>query len=844
MFALTLKTIAAKKSRFVLTAVAVMLGVAFMAGTLVLTDTIKKTYNDLAGNVYADTDAVVRSSHEVSSDGTTTRGTVDATVLDRVRHTPGVAAAEPQMLGVAMVVGHDGELLDASRGRAIPVGTAWAENRKLNPMELVAGRAPAVGEVVIDRASAKAGDFSVGEPIRVISPAGSAEYRLAGIATYAGQDDAAGAQVVAFNATQAVQQLGTSAGFDAINVAAAKGVSQSELADALRTSIASKDVAVLTGAEAVKEAREATSTQLSFLDTFLLSFALVALLVGSFVIYNTFSITVAQRTKETALMRAIGAKRKQVTRAVLLESLLTGVFASAIGVVAGIMTAKGIAAAFRTFGIELPSTGTVVTGTTVAVSMVVGTVVTVLAAVLPARRAAKVPPIAAMRDVSVDRSATSVKRTVAGVVTTVAGALFLAMGLSAGDVGAVGLGALGVFAGVAILGPVIARPFTRLLGAPLPRLRGMAGTVARENAARNPRRSAATASALMIGVGLVAFITVFAASTKASIAKSIDTSVRTDWVVETAWGMGGLSPEATQQVDALPETGTVTPVRYAPATVDGSGVDLMAYDPAHVHDALDLQASKGDLAKLGPHDVAVYKTTAVDEGIAIGDTLDVTFADRPAVQPFRVTAIYDEQGPSNGYAISLAAYEANVANRVDNYLAVDNAPGYSTEQVRHAIDKALADYPNAEVMTRNEFKGSMASQIDRMLNLIYVLLFMALAIALFGIANTLALSVFERTREIGLLRAVGMSRAQVRSSVRWESVLIAMLGTVLGVAIGIGFGAALVHALSGKGIAVFALPASQLGAVVLLAAVAAVAAATLPAYRAARLDVLQSISAD
>jgi putative ABC transport system permease protein len=240
----------------------------------------------------------------------------------------------------------------------------------------------------------------------------------------------------------------------------------------------------------------------------------------------------------------------------------------------------------------------------------------------------------------------------------------------------------------------------------------------------------------------------------------------------------------------------------------------------------------------------VYKTTAEEDGIEVGDTLDVTFADNPAVQPFTVTTIYDEEGPSNGYAISLAAYDANVANPVDNYLAVDNAPGYSTEQVRHAIEKALADYPNADVMTRDEFKGSMASQIDRMLNLIYVLLFMALAIALFGIANTLALSVFERTREIGLLRAVGMSRAQVRSSVRWESVLIAMLGTALGVGIGIGFGAALVHALSAKGIAVFALPVSQLGTVVVLAAVAAVAAATVPAYRAARLDVLHSISAD
>jgi putative ABC transport system permease protein len=832
MFSLTLKTIRAKKARFLMTAVAVVLGVAFMAGTLVLTDTIKQTYNDLAGQVYKDTDAVVRSTSTVKGDNGTNRGTIAASVLGQVKHTPGVAAAEPQVLGVALVVGRDGKLLDSSRNRAIPIGMAWQNDTRTNPMHLVDGAAPtAANEIVIDRASARTGDFKVGNSIRVLGQSGSAEYRLAGIATYAGKDDAAGAQVVAFDAATATKVLGEAGRYDAIDVVAAPGVSQHELVANLQQRIADPGVGVITGAAAITEARAASGSQLAFLNTFLMVFAIVALLVGSFVIYNTFSITVAQRTKETALLRAIGAKRKQVLRSVMLESIVTGVFASAIGVAAGIFTAKGIALAFTALGFALPAGGTVVNASAIVISMVVGTVVTVLAAYIPARRAAKVAPIAAMRDVAVDRTGTSVRRVVIGTVVTVAGAAFIALGLSGGALPPVALGALFVFVGVAVFGPVIARPFTKLLGAPLPRLRGMAGTVARENAARNPRRSAATASALMIGVGLVVFITVFAASTKASINASVDNSVRADWIVETAWGMGGLSPQATKAIDTLPETATVTPLRYAPVSIDGRGFDVAAFDPAHVSDAVDLHAVQGDLAKLGPADLAVWQVTAKAKGLALGDTVQVKFADS-GTHTFTIRSIYDEEGPTNGYAISLAAFDANVANHVDNYVLIDANKGYSSEHVRHALETTLDKYPNANVMTKSEYKGTVAAQIDRMLNLVYVLLFMALVIALFGIANTLALSVFERTREIGLLRAVGMSRSQIRSSVRWESVLIAMLGTVLGTAIGLGFGYAMVEALKDQGIGTLAVPGVQLGYVVVIAAFAAVLAAAVPAYRA------------
>jgi putative ABC transport system permease protein len=841
MFALTLKSIRAKKVRFLLTGVAVMLGVAFMAGTLVLTDTIKQSYDEVAGNVYKSTDAVVRSNRHLDGGDGEQRGTVPASLLAKVRAVKGVQAAEAQQLGVAIVVGHDGKLLDANPNRAIPIAVAWQSTPELNPLEIVSGHAPrAPDEVVIDQTSMRDGRFRVGEQVHVLTQTGSHPYRLAGSATYGGREDALGAQVVAFAPETAATVLGTPGRYTAIQVVAAPGVSQGEVVRNLRAALPGSDTEVITGAAALEDARDASGAGLQFINMFLMTFALVALVVGSFVIYNTFSITVAQRTKENALLRAIGAKRKQVTRSVMLEALFTGVFASAVGVAAGIGMAQGLRLVLEAFGLELPTADTVVQSSTIVISMVTGIVVTVVAAYLPARRAAKVAPIEALRDVSVERTRISKTRAAFGTVVTGLGVAAIGSGLSGGGAGPVGMGAFAVFLGVAILGPVIAKPFARFAGAPLPKLRGAAGTLARENATRNPKRTAATASALMIGLALVAFITTFAASGKASISTSIDKAMKSEWIVDTQYGMGGLSPNVAKAIDALPETESVTGLRFVEVKLGTAVKEIAAFDPAQVERNVDLDVRSGDVAKLGVHDVAVQVDEAAKKHLQVGDTIRMFFSET-GVQNLKVAAVYGTKEPIGSYAISIGAFDANVSTHADNVVLVTNAPGVTMDAARHAIDEVIEAYPTATLRTRDEFKGSVADEINQILNLVYVLLAMALVIALFGIANTLALSVYERTREFGLLRAVGMSRKQVRSTVRWESVLIALLGTTLGTAIGLGFAWALVRALRDAGITTLAIPVGQLSVIVVLAAAAAVVAAAWPARRAAKLDVLQAI---
>jgi putative ABC transport system permease protein len=846
MFRTTLKDLAARKLRLLTTSLAVLLGVAFMAGTLVLTDTIGRSFDDLFASANAGTDVQVR--HRAAFDDQemgAQRARVDLALADRIGAVDGVAAAEGWVQAYAQVVAPDGKALGNPQMGPPTYGMAWLTDDGLNPYDLAEGRAPrADREVAIDRGTAKEGGLRVGDRIQVLTKAGSKPETVVGITTFAGQDSPGGAQITLFTPHAAQAWLTEPGKVDAIKVAAEPGVSDEELAHRIERVVPS-GTEVLTGAQITAEDQKEMRDNLQFFNTFLVVFAVVALFVGSFIIFNSFSILVAQRGREMALLRALGASRRQVLGSVLLEAAVVGLAASAVGLVAGIGVAAGIKALFESMGIDIPSGAVVVSSRTVVASLAAGLGVSVASAVLPARRAARIAPIAALRDTVGEAVGSGRRRVATGLGLAGLGAAAMAAGMF-GDAGPgpVGLGALAVFLGVAVLGPVLARPLARVIGFPLARLRGTSGHLARENAMRNPKRTSATAAALMIGVALVGFITILAASTKASMHENVQRSFTGDLVVDSgSFGNGGLSPELAQRLSKVPEVSAVTGVRMTSAEIDGSPSPVFGADARALPRVLDLGVTDGSLADLGPGTVAVSEAKATGRGWAVGDTIAVRFAET-GTQRLRVAAVYTDADLTGDYFVDLPTFEANVADQFDLKVAVDLADGVSTERGRAAVERVAEAFPQAKVYDGAQLAEASTAQIDTMLNLIYALLGLAVVIALLGIANTLALSIFERTRELGLLRAVGMTRRQLRTTVRYEAVIIALLGTALGLVVGLGFGWALVKALSSKGIGAFTVPVGQLATVVAIAAVSGVGAAILPARRASRLDVLRAIGAD
>jgi putative ABC transport system permease protein len=722
------------------------------------------------------------------------------------------------------------------------LGGIWLDDAALNPFAIDEGRAPtADDEVVLDRHSAETGDLDVGDTVSVLTQAGTVEAELVGITTFGGNDSPGGASFALFVPEAAERYLTEPGRVDAIRVAADDGVSQADLVASIER-VVPPGTEVLTGEAITRETQADIRADMGFLTVFLMAFALIALFVGSFIIYNSFSILVAQRTREMALMRAIGASRRQVMSSVLLEALAVGLVASLAGLAAGVGIAVGLKALLDSMGLAFPSGSIVLGPSTVVISVVAGLGVSVVSAVLPARRASRIAPVAAMREVAVDGSAGSRRRAVVGSALTTLGAATMAAGLFGGGGPApVGLGALVVFLGVATLGPVLARPMSRVLGYPAAVTRGLPGRLARENAMRNPRRTAATASALMIGVALVGFISIMASSVKASLRETVERSFTGDLVVESgAFGSGGLPVELAPRVAALPEVEAASGFRMAPARVDGVSTMLTSVDPSMVERVVDFDLASGSLVELGSNEVAINADAAADHGWELGDTVPVQFAET-GEQPFTVVALFGEADVFGNYLISHAAYDANVADRFDVKIALALADGVDPETGRAAVESVTDGYPRAEVQDRAEFRAAAGANVDMLLSLIYVLLALAVLIALLGIANTLALSIMERTRELGLLRAVGMTRSQLRATVRHESVIMALLGTTLGLAIGVAFGWTVVQAMTDVGVSTFALPVPTLLVVALIAAVAGVAAAVLPARRAARLDVLEAI---
>jgi putative ABC transport system permease protein len=847
MFSTALKGLLGHKFRFAATALAVTLGVAFMAGTLVLTDTIRATFDNLFADVYQGTDAVVRA--KAAFEGPTgtgvQRGRVDAAMVDTVRRVDGVAAAEGDITGYARLVGKDGQALGNPAMGAPTFGMSWTENEALNTFTLVSGSAPSRDdEVVIDRKSARDGDLSVGDAATVLLEGPPQRVHIAGIARFGKADSPGGASIVAFKRPVALRLIGEPGKYDSVSVLAAAGVSETELVRRL-SGVIPAGTEALTGAAITEETQSEVAKGFQFFNTFMLIFAVIALLVGGFMIFNTFSITVAQRTRENGLLRALGASRRQVLGSVLLEALAVGVLASLLGIAAGFAVAVGLKGLLAAVGFDIPTGSVVFTPATAIISVVVGIGITVLAALSPARKAAKVPPIAAMQQgVAGSTGYGSKQRVFVGAAVLGLGLAALLTGLFRDveqPVAIVGVGALLVFFGVSILGRTISLPLSRAIGAPLPRVRGITGALARENAMRNPKRTAASASALMIGVGVVGLITIFVSSTKASMDAAVDRAFTGDIVVDSGGGLfGGVDPGLATRVDGLPEVASAAGLRQGVVQVAGRPVLVQAADPRAALDLMKVDPIGGSPTDLGRDAIGLHQDVAAKKGLELGDPVPVVFKDT-GPQSLRVGLIYGENRQAGNYLLGMEAYEANFTNRLDSKVLVEQAAGTSPEAALAAVKRVAQDYPGAKVLDRAQFKAEQTKPLDQLLALVYALLGLAILIALLGIANTLALSIFERTRELGLLRAVGMTRSQLRSAIRWESVIIALQGTVLGLLIGVFFGWALVTALSDEGISVFRIPYVSLAVVVVLAAVAGMAAAVPPSRRAAKLDVLKAV---
>jgi putative ABC transport system permease protein len=846
MWNVTIKGLFAHKTRFVSTFLAVFLGVAFLAGTLVLTDTIKTSFNDLFGDVYRGTDAYVRSTQKISGGGrgggNTVRKRIDDSLVATVKGVSGVADAAPDISADnTQVIGSDGKAIGNPGQGAPTFGGVWSDNAKLNPFHIDSGHAPqADDEVVIDKSSANKGHLHVGETIRVVLPSTTEpqSFKLVGIAKFGTADSPLGASFTLFTLPTAESVLTQPGKIDSIRVQAMPGVSQEELAQRIQA-VLPADTEALTGAQITKEQQNEIEKNISFISIFFTAFAVVAIVVGGFVIYNTFSIIVAQRAREMALLRSIGAARRQVLTSVIAEALIVGLIASVLGIVGGVCVGALLKALFSALGFDLPATGLVVRGSTVIAGLIVGVVVTLLAAIIPAVKASRVPPIAALRDVAVERPAASKGRVITGSVLTGLGALNILIAvLGNGSGRTVVIGVVGVLVGTVVLGPVVARPVAQLIGAPVPAVKGMTGSLARENAVRNPRRTAAAANALLIGVGIVSLITVLYGSLRTSIDRQIARAFTGDVTITTgSFDRGGVSPTLSAALNKLPEVEAAAPMRFGLASSNGKTTTVTGIDPATFTKVVDINVVRGDLAALGTDGIALHEST--NGNIKLGSKMVLKFVET-GEKEFTVRAVFHQSDITSDTIISADALSQSIPNALDSFIFVKFKPGVPFDQGRAAVDQAAQPYPTVKVQDLHELKQTFESRIATLFGLILIMLLLAIVIALLGIANT---SVYERTRELGLLRAVGMTRAQVRSSVRWESAIISLFGTVGGLVLGFFFGWAVIAGLGGTEVT-FAPPIPLLVIILIIGAVAGVVAAIRPARKAAKLDVLQAIATE
>jgi putative ABC transport system permease protein len=843
---LSLKSLWARKARAFATTFAVVIGVAFVAGSYVLTDTIFAAFDEIFGESLKGTAVVITAENPVKQENGETP-TISASLLPRVQKTPGVKLAAGAIFTPGGFFDSEGDKIG---NKFAPKFISSALPGRLESLTYIDGNRPrGPTEASIDKAAAEASNLKLGEQIRLIGQGSARSFELVGFTRLGGASfgGASIAQVTLPVAQQLTHKVGR---FDQISVAAERGVSATVLKQRIARQMP-PGVKVETAQENADRGSEEIRESLSFLQIFLLVFAFIAILVGSFLIFNTFSITVAQRVTEFGMLRTLGASRRQILTTVVVEALAIGLLGAVVGIGGGFVIAKLLNLLLKAFEIDLPTTGLVMESRTVIVSLLIGIFVTLFSSLVPALRSTRVPPIAALR--ATMPTPTRRRRLLAVAISLLLGVVGLAMVLiglfgnaaSGTAAGLIGGGAVVIVFAVSLFSPRLVPPLATIAGWPLERLRRLLGRLSRENAQRNPGRTAVTAASLMIGLMVVTFVTVFAAGLKGSVAQVVDENFAGGLVIQNSDGFSPIPNGAALAARKVPGVGTVASIRSEQAKLLPSGAGARVSAPGRdVEKTVDIEWKQGGPAKLrGLRDgqAILSDSFASEHSLEVGDNFRLLSQTRR--QPsFEVVGEFDSKlGVFGSVLITQAAMAREFSQTQDTIDFVETAPGANAVRTQ-ALLTGLVEraFPVAEVLNQQELKESREEQVDQLVNLVYALLFLAIVISLFGIANTLALSIHERTRELGMLRAIGMSRRQVRTMIRYEAVITALIGAILGMVLGLIFAALIAQPLKDEGFTL-SYPIGSLVGLLVFAAILGVLAAIPPARRASRLDVLESL---
>jgi putative ABC transport system permease protein len=848
MTALMLRSLAARKARTALTAAAVVLGVGLISGTFILTATINRTFDDVFKEATSGFDVAVQAKQAVKEDFGDPPP-VSESLLARVRAVPGVKAAVGDVFAEGIVYDKHGKRLSTNAPNFI----ASAQPKPFSAFNYVEGRPPGrAGEVALDRKTAQDEGFKLGDTVQVSGDGPRARLRLVGIAKFGNLESLAGANAAIVTLPEAQRLAGLRGELNEIDVIAKPGVGRVELRDRIARALPAS-ITVRTAQEQADEQAKNIKEGFSFINIALLVFAGIALFVGAFIIFNSFSMTIAQRMRELAMLRTLGASRRQILRSVVLEAALVGLVASVLGVLAGLGLAPALLGLFKLFGLDLPAEGTEIPANAIVIGLITGTLVTVVASLSPALRATRVPPILALREGAVlppgrsHRFRTPIAFGLTGIgLAVIVYGLFADAGGSSAVAALLGAGAVAIFIGVAMLSAKLVRPLASVVGWPLERLRGVTGRLARENALRNPGRTASTAAALMIGLALVTFVAIFAAGIKGSVGDAIDEEIDAQFVVQNTDGFSGVPASTEAALAKVPGVAVATPLMFSESKVTGvsGNASVTGLDPRNGPRAFRVEWKHGSpatLSALGPRDTVVDDAWAKGHGIKVGDTMRVLTPTSKRLE-LRVRGSYKDRLDFGGdYIAPSQTLKSQYGVKQDQFVLVRLYPNADEKAVRADAKRALAGFPQAELLTHEGFKDDQAGQLNQVLGLIYVLLALSVIVSLFGIVNTLALAIHERTRELGMLRAIGTSRVQVRRMVRYESVITALIGAVMGAVLGVCFALIISRPLESEGFSL-SFPVGTLLILLVLAGVAGVLAAIGPARRASRLDVLEALA--